>query len=387
MRFTRITLLVSLLALVVVPAAFALRFTDDSYFMPTGVVGQAYSKQFNGAGGCGPALPYQYTLIGGKLPPGLGLSFAGAITGVPTQAGTFSFWVNLSDQNPPTADWCRPSEAQREFTIEVTGGAPVTPLSIVQSSLAPKATVIGQPYRFQFTAQGGGTQTWTVQSGALPAGVALSSSGLLSGTPATAGDFTFTVRVTDGSRSATQTFTLSVVTALKISAADVPAGEVALPFKLALAAAGGKAPYAWTVASGNALPSGLTLDGGTGVVSGVPTVAGTFPVKLTVTDSLGFTDTLDVQLDLAAKLVLVKKALPSAKAGHAFRARLVAHGGVASQTWKLLHGSLPAGIHLSKRTGELSGTPRHAGTSTIDVQVTDALGGVSHATFVLKVRA
>jgi hypothetical protein len=36
MRFTRVTLLVSLLALVVVPAAFALRFTDDSYNMPAG---------------------------------------------------------------------------------------------------------------------------------------------------------------------------------------------------------------------------------------------------------------------------------------------------------------------------------------------------------------
>jgi len=387
MRFTRITLLVSLLALVVVPAALALRFTDDSYTMPAGVVGQSYSKQFNGAGGCGPALPYQYTLIGGKLPPGLSLSFGGAITGVPTQAGTFSFWVNLSDQNPPTADWCRPSQAQREFTIEVTGGAPVTPLSIVQSALAPKATVLGQPYSFQFTAQGGGTQTWTVESGALPGGLTLSSSGVLSGTPATSGDFSFTVRVSDGSRSATRSFTLSVVAALKIAAEAVPAGEVARPFKLELAAAGGKGPYAWTVASGSALPSGLSIDGGTGIVSGVPAVAGTFPVKVTVTDALGFTDTIDVKLDLAAKLVLVKKALPSAKAGHAFRARLLAQGGVAPQTWKLVRGSLPAGIHLSKRTGELTGSARRAGTSTIDVQVTDALGGVSHARFVLKVRA
>src|SRR5204863_6508063 len=123
--------------------------------------------------------------------------------------------------------------------------APVTPLSIVQTSLAPKATVVGQPYSFQFTAQGGGTQTWTVESGALPAGLTLNPSGLLSGTPATSGDFTFTVRVVDGSRSATRTFTLSVVAGLKISAADVPAGEVARPFQLQLSAVGGKVPYAW----------------------------------------------------------------------------------------------------------------------------------------------
>jgi hypothetical protein len=194
MRFTRVTLLFSLLALVVVPAALAIRFTDDSYNMPAGTVGQAYSKQLNGAGGCGPALPYQYTLIGGKLPPGLSLSFRGAITGAPTQAGKFSFWVNLSDQNPPTADWCRPAEAQREFTIEVGGGAPATPLTIDQGALAPAAIVVGKPYSFQLTAAGGGAQTWSLQSGALPTGMALSSSGLLSGTPTAAADASFTVR-------------------------------------------------------------------------------------------------------------------------------------------------------------------------------------------------
>ena len=146
MRLTRTVLLVSLLALVFVPAALAIRFTDDSYFFPTGVVGQPYSKQLNGAGGCGPALPYQYTLIGGNLPPGLSLSFSGLIGGVPSQAGSWSFWVNLSDQNPPSATWCRPAQAQREFTITVIPGAAQTPLTISQTSLTPKATVVGTAY-------------------------------------------------------------------------------------------------------------------------------------------------------------------------------------------------------------------------------------------------
>jgi hypothetical protein len=205
MRFSRVLLIVSLLALVVAPAALAIRFTDDSYNMPIGTVGQSYSKQFNGAGGCGPALPYQYSLIGGKLPPGLSLSSSGQISGTPTQAGSFSFWVNLSDQNPPSADWCRPAEAQREFTIQVNGGSPPPPpLQIVQPALSPKATVMNAPYSFQFTAAGGGTQTWSLKSGALPTGLQLGSNGLLSGTPTATGDFSFTVQVSDGSRSATQ---------------------------------------------------------------------------------------------------------------------------------------------------------------------------------------
>jgi hypothetical protein len=386
MRFSRVLLLVALLALVVAPAAFAIRFTDDSYDMPFGTVGQAYSKQFNGAGGCGPALPYQYTLIGGKLPPGLSLSFGGQISGTPTQAGTFSFWVNLSDQNPPSADWCRPAEAQREFTIQVNPGTPPPPpLHIVQSDLNPKATVQNAPYSFQLSADGGGTQTWSLKSGTLPAGLQLASNGLLSGTPTATGDFAFTVQVTDGSRSATQTYTLTVVPRLAIASVTVPAAEVARPFELRLGAAGGRGAYSWSVGEGSTLPSGLTLDPA-GVLSGTPTVAGTFPLKLSVKDSLGFIDSVDVRVAIAARIAITTKRLSPAKAGRAFTTRLAVSGGVLPRAWKIVKGALPPGVRLDKGTGAVSGTPRRAGRATITFQVTDGLGGVAKARLVLQVR-
>src|SRR6476620_10645696 len=84
MRFTKILVLVAVAALVIAPAAFALRFTDDSYNTPTGETGKGYSFQFHGAGGCGPALPYQYKMLAGSLPPGLSLSSSGLISGTPT---------------------------------------------------------------------------------------------------------------------------------------------------------------------------------------------------------------------------------------------------------------------------------------------------------------
>jgi large repetitive protein len=383
MRFTRIVLLCALVALVVVPAALAIRFTDDSYNIPTGVVGQPYSKQFNGAGGCGPALPYQYTIVAGSLPPGLSLSFSGLISGTPTQAGSWSFYVNLSDQNPPSASWCRPAESQRQFTITVINGAAATPLSINQASLTPKAIVVGTPYRVQFTAQGGGTQTWSVQSGSLPTGLTLNSSGLLSGTPTAPGDFSFTVKVTDGMRSATQAYALSVVNALKATVPEVPAAEVSRSFRLQLTAGGGRPAYSW---SGAALPAGLTLDPATGVLSGVPAVAGTFPVKVTVTDAFGFTTTVDVPLTVAEKLTAVEKRVAAAKVGRLLRVRLVATGGVLPQTWKIVRGSLPAGVKLAARTGHLVGKARKAGTSRVVVQVKDALGAIARTTVVLRVR-
>src|SRR5438552_6917192 len=389
MRFTRTVLLVLLLALVVVPAALAIRFTDDSYNFPAATVGQPYSKQLNGAGGCGPALPYQYTLIGGTMPPGVSLSFNGLVSGTPTLAGSYSFWVNLSDQNPPTAEWCRPAEAQRQFTITVVGGGgtqPV-PLSIVPTVLAPKATTLNTPYSFQLTAQGGGTQTWSLQSGSLPSGMQLSRSGLLAGTPTVTGDFTFKVQVSDGTRIATQTYTLTVVSALKIAPVTVPAGEVARPFKLELSAGGGRSAYSWSVAGGKTLPAGVALDQKSGVISGRPTVAGSFPVTLTVTDALGLTDKVDINLSFAPQLVLKTKTLRAAKVGRAFTARLATLGGLDPRSWSIVHGSLPRGLHFSRRTGRFSGIPRNAGKSTIVVQVTDALGAVSRARLVLNVHA
>jgi hypothetical protein len=108
-----------LAALVVVPSAAAIRFTDESYKVADGAVGSRYYHQFQGDGGCGPALPYQFRILNGSLPPGLTLGSNGLVSGVPTQGGNWSFWVELSDQDPPSAEWCIPRKSEREFTINV----------------------------------------------------------------------------------------------------------------------------------------------------------------------------------------------------------------------------------------------------------------------------
>jgi hypothetical protein len=118
-RLATSLVVVSAIALVVVPSAWALRFTDQSRLIPDGAVGSRYFHQFEGAGGCGPALPYQFRVLNGSLPPGLTLSASGLISGTPTQGGNWSFWVELSDQDPPSADWCRPMKSEEEFTINV----------------------------------------------------------------------------------------------------------------------------------------------------------------------------------------------------------------------------------------------------------------------------
>jgi hypothetical protein len=72
----------------------------------------------------------------------------------------------------------------------------VTSLAISTTSLP--AGVVGQGYSAQLNGTGGTTPyAWTVASGALPAGLSLSSSGVISGVPSAAGNSTFSVRLTD----------------------------------------------------------------------------------------------------------------------------------------------------------------------------------------------
>jgi len=383
----RITIFLSAaaVALVLTSAAWAIRFTDDSYLTATGSVGTPYSFTFHGAGGCGPALPYQFTIIGGNLPPGLSLAMSGTVSGTPTQSGSFSFWVNLSDQNPPSADWCRPAQAQREFTIVIngSGGAPTPPPA---PAVAPSITTAGLPeasvgssYSTSFAASGGGSQSWSIVSGSLPSGLSLGSNGVLSGTPQAAGNATFTVKVSANGASSQKQFTLNVSPALGISAPAGQVGEVAVPLAIALNANGGSAPYRWEITAGS-FPthvgfSGDQGNGATATIKGVPADAGSFTLTFKVTDVRGRSSLHTLTLRIADRLQLTRVAMP--RVGHIgklFRGTGFAHGGIGARTWGIAGGKLPAGLRLDLKTGVISGRPTRAGRYVLYLTAKDELG-------------
>jgi hypothetical protein len=57
---------------------------------PPGEVGTPYEFEFEAEEGC---LPYRFSHLNGTLPPGLRITTDGKLTGTPTDAGSFSFWV------------------------------------------------------------------------------------------------------------------------------------------------------------------------------------------------------------------------------------------------------------------------------------------------------
>ena len=89
-----------------------------------------------------------------------------------------------------------------------------TPLAITTTSLAGGTVTVS--YSATLTAQGGtgSGYAWSLSAGALPGGIALSSGGILSGTPTAPGTFNFTASVTDSSEtSATSSLSLVIATA------------------------------------------------------------------------------------------------------------------------------------------------------------------------------
>ncbi len=241
-----------------------------TWTLPDASVGEDYAAALQAVGGRG-TLTWSVT---GEAASWLAVSSAGALSGTPTASGASTVTVAVADESG--------QQATRELPIMVRA-----PLAVAAVSL-PAATQ-GRAYAAQLVATGGdGVYTWTLESGALPTGVVLTTGGALSGTPADGGEFTFTVQVTDGAdRVATRSLSLTVERAPTIQTGGLPPGDVGEPYTAQLDATGGTGAYTWSVTDG-ALPDGLTLSS-SGAISGTPTTVGSSAFTVRVTDEAAAT--------------------------------------------------------------------------------------------------
>ncbi|MGD1149422.1 MAG: choice-of-anchor tandem repeat GloVer-containing protein [Thermoanaerobaculaceae bacterium] len=131
----------------------------------------------------------------GALPTGVGFADnrngTATLSGTPAAGTAGTYPLTFTAHNGVGAD------AVQQFTLTVSA------LTIVTTSPLP-AAVVGKIYSASFWAVGGsGDYTWSMVSGSLD-GLSLSANGLLDGTPAAIGDFSFTVQVTDGASHTAQ---------------------------------------------------------------------------------------------------------------------------------------------------------------------------------------
>ena len=333
--------------------------------LPNAKVATAYSQQFSANGGNG---TYSYTVSAGSLPAGLSLSVGGQLSGTPTSAGSFNFSVTATDGAGFTG--------AQAYTLVVA--APTLQLTPANLPAATAETT----YTQNLTASGGtAPYTYAVSAGALPAGLTLTSSGTVSGTPTVAGSFTFSVHATDSSTgtgapfSITQSYTFTVnAPALTLTPTTLPNAQAAVAYSQQITANGGNGTYSYAVTAGT-LPTGLTLSS-SGHLSGTSHTAGSFNFTVTATDGLGFTGTQAYALLVGApSLLLTPASLPAATAETAYTQSFTASGGTAPYTYAVSTGSLPAGLTLNASSGALSGTPTVAGNFTFSVSATDSSTG------------
>jgi sugar lactone lactonase YvrE len=160
--------------------------------------------------------------------------------------------------------------------------------SIVLSPSSLPAPVIGTAYSQAITASGGtAPYTFAVSSGALPSGLTLSASGILSGTPTAVGSFVFTIQATDSaSLTGSQSYTVNIAApTITVTPSSLPNGTVASSYSQTISATGGSGSYTYAVTAGS-LPAGLSLNSSTGALTGTPTAAATSTFTITATDTM-----------------------------------------------------------------------------------------------------
>lgn len=221
-----------------------------------------------------------WSIESGNLPAGLSLGANGVITGVATAEGTYPFTVKAA---------YRTKSGIQGYQVVV--GAITVGLQTATLPDAKQGTAYSYDLKTLLTVGGdaaysGAGVSWSVTSGALPAGLSIGADGVITGSATAEGTFPFTVKAAYKTKSGTQGYQVVVgAITVELQQATPPGGIVGIAYNNGAgfdlkpsvtvsgdgAYAGSGAGVLWSVTSGT-LPAGLSLTNA-GVIAGTPTTA------------------------------------------------------------------------------------------------------------------
>jgi hypothetical protein len=325
-------------------------------------------------GALGGVPPYGYAQVG-SWPSWLALDASScALSGTPDVTGSYTLAIQATDSAAGLA-------RTANFAIDVK----MLPM-LALSPMAPAVGgIIGQPLdAVTFRAAGGRSPYSFALTGQLPAGLAFSSSGVLSGLPTAVETDSVVVTVTDasGAQVSTSPFEITISRAGLVISGVVPAGQVGQNYSTSFKVRNGDGIYSWGLSKG--LPDGLSFAsaGDAAIIAGTPTQAGTVEgLVLSAADDSGAKGAAQFNMEISSggpggppPLALNLSSVPVgtvdlAYSGPTFKAT----GGRAPYSFSAT--GLPPGLSMVS-TGDdstfIAGTPTKSGKFDFTVSVADA---------------
>ena len=274
------------------------------------------------------------------------------------------------------------------------------PPSISGQTLA--GGILGVAYNQTISETGGaGGLNFTLISGALPAGLSLTSStGAITGTPTATGTSSFTVKVTDSSTglagtigagpqsSTSPTLTITVNQAPAFTSASSTAFTVGAAGTFTVTATGVPTP---SLAEAGTLPTGVTFvdnGNGTGTLSGTAGTTGTYPITFTANNGVGTAATQNFTLTIGQAPAITSASSATFTAGTAGTFAVTTTGYPAPSLTET--GALPTGVTFvdnKNGTATLAGTPAAGtgGTYSLTIKAHNGIGTDATQTFTLTV--
>jgi Zinc carboxypeptidase/Carboxypeptidase regulatory-like domain/Dockerin type I domain len=231
-----------------------------------------YSEQLEASGGMG-TLTWS-DKNGDLFGTGLNISATGVVSGIPLGTGTITFTAVVTDGNSQTDE--------REFSFDINASPEIT------STAVPDWTE-GKSYAYQLQATGGtGSLLWSDRDSELVgSGLALSSTGLLSGLPTDDGAIHFIAKIVDHATASDEhEFNFVINQTISILTESLPDGIIDEPYSFQLESEGGTGSKIWSDRYNSLNGSGLSLSE-EGLISGTPLESGLIGFYAEVEDITG----------------------------------------------------------------------------------------------------